>query len=93
MKIPVQTCQLFSSLAAFGGIRGQSVYASANAVLDAFGDEHSSFGIPIVFVQWGNWGGKVMAADDHTFVDIMQKMGLGMIQPATGLRNVQMLLF
>ena len=34
-----------------------------------------------------------MAADDHTFVDIMQKMGLGMIQPATGLRNVLMLLF
>ncbi len=93
MKIPVQTCQLFSSLAAFGGIRGQSVYASANAVLDAFGDEHSSFGIPIVSVQWGNWGGKGMAADDHTFVDIMQKMGLGMIQPATGLRNVLMLLF
>lgn len=92
-RMPIQACQLFSSLAAFEGIHGQSVYASANAILDASGDGLVSRGIPILSVQWGNWGGKGMAADDHAFTAIMKQMGLGMIHPSNGLTNLESLLF
>ena len=93
MKMPMKACQLFSSLAAFDGIRGQSIYASANSILDVYADESFSVGVPMISVQWGNWGGKGMAADDHTFIEIMQQMGLGMIHPSTGLGYVESLLF
>lgn len=90
--LPMHAGQMFSSLAAFQGVRGQSVYASANGALDAFGEAFCVLGIPIVSVQWGNWGGRGMAAEDHTFIDIMKRMGMGMIHPSNGLKTIQNLL-
>jgi hypothetical protein len=90
--LPVESYQLFSSLASFSGIRGQAVYAAANGALDGLGDGLYLQGIPVASVQWGNWGGQGMAAEDESFMKIMEQMGLGMIEPAHGLGHIQTIL-
>lgn len=83
--LPIDALQLFSSIAAFGGVHGQSVYAAANGALDEWGDHGSMLGIPSISVQWGNWGGRGMAAEDGEFVKKMSQMGLALIQPENAL--------
>ena len=90
--LPVESYQLFSSLASFSGIRGQAVYAAANGALDGLGDGLYLGGIPVASVQWGNWGGQGMAAEDESFMKIMDQMGLGMIDPADGLAHIRTIL-
>ena len=90
--LPIESCQLFSSLASFGGVRGQSVYAAGNAALDSASVHYNQRGHPVVAVQWGNWGGKGMAADDGAFTKMMEHMGLGMISPANGLEHMNIVM-
>jgi acyl carrier protein len=90
--LPIESCQMFSSLASFGGVRGQSVYAAGNAALDSASAYHFQRGHPVVAVQWGNWGGKGMAADDEAFTKMMEHMGLGMISPSDGLEHMNIVM-
>lgn len=83
--LPIDAFQMFSSIAAFSGVQGQSVYAAANGALDEWGDYGSMIGIPSIAVQWGNWGGRGMAAEDKGFVKKMSQMGISLIQPDNAL--------
>jgi len=83
---------LFSSIAAFGGVRGQAVYAASNGMLDEFGIFCRLSGMPYLSVQWGNWSGNGMAANDHNFLRQMKSMGLGLISPIEGLESMRTLL-
>eukprot|EP00889_Picochlorum_renovo_P005167 jgi/Picre1/32197/NNA_007543.t1 len=90
--LPIDALQMFSSIAAFSGVHGQSVYAAANGALDEWGDYGSMIGIPSIAVQWGNWGGRGMAAEDKGFVQKMSQMGLALIQPDNALDEMNNLL-
>lgn len=43
-------------------------------------------------VQWGAWGGSGMAIRTPGFMERMARMGLGIVQPATGLSILNRLL-
>lgn len=85
--------QLFSSLASFSGAAGQATYAAANGVLDAWSHTTQGFGVPAVAVQWGNWGGGGMAVRNKGFIERMEKMGLGIIDPDLGLNIMARMLY
>lgn len=85
--------QLFSSLASFSGAAGQATYAAANGVLDAWSHAHQGAGLPAVAVQWGNWGGGGMAVKNKGFIERMEKMGLGIIDPGVGLGVMARMLY
>lgn len=84
--------QLFSSLASFSGAAGQATYAAANGVLDSWAHQAQSCGRPALAVQWGNWGGGGMAVRNAGFIERMEKMGLGIIDPGVGLNVMARLL-
>ena len=92
LELPITCSQLFSSIAAFGGVPGQGVYASANGMLDGMAVSLQTRGRSFFSVQWGNWGGGGMAANDDLFLAMMQRMGLGLIPPAEGLQSMQRML-
>lgn len=92
MPVPLRVTQLFSSLASFSGAAGQATYAAANGVLDAWAQEAQASGRPVVAVQWGNWGGGGMAVANKGFIDRMERMGLGILEPWTGLEIMARLL-
>ena len=90
--LPLGFTQLFSSIAAFGGVRGQAVYAASNGMVDEFGSFCQVSGFPTLSIQWGNWSGNGMAANDHNFLRQMKSMGLGMISSIEGLESMRKLL-
>ena len=53
---------LYSSVSAFLGLTGGSVYAAANGALDAFAHYGRNLGIPACSIQWGAWTEIGMAA-------------------------------
>ena len=91
--IALSVFQLFSSLASFSGAAGQATYAAANGVLDAWSHAKQRAGTPAVAVQWGNWGGGGMAVRNKGFIERMEKMGLGIIDPDVGLRIMARMLY
>lgn len=46
---------IYSSLASVLGNAGQAAYSAANAAMDAFADQLSLLGLPLVTIQWGPW--------------------------------------
>eukprot|EP00890_Picochlorum_soloecismus_P001858 jgi/Picsp_1/2673/NSC_00903-R1_polyketide synthase len=91
--LPLGFTHLFSSIAAFGGVRGQAAYAASNGMLDEFGSFCQISGVPSLSVQWGNWSGNGMAANDHNFLRQMRSMGLGLISSIEGLESMRKLLY
>ena len=89
----ISTFQLFSSLASFSGAAGQATYAAANGVLDAWSHAAQGAGSPAVAVQWGNWGGGGMAVRNKGFIERMEKMGLGILDPDVGLGVMARMLY
>ena len=53
---------LYSSISAFLGLTGGSVYAAANGALDAFAHYGRNVGVPACSIQWGAWTEIGMAA-------------------------------
>nr|WP_234365959.1 type I polyketide synthase [Streptomyces albireticuli] len=78
---------LFSSGAAVWGSGGQSVYAAANAHLDALAQRRRAQGRPATSVAWGVWGGTGMAelAPDG----YLDRHGLTPLPPETALTALQ----
>ncbi|UQI47359.1 type I polyketide synthase [Streptomyces sp. HU2014] len=74
---------LFSSGAAVWGSGGQSVYAAANAHLDALAQRRRAQGRPATSVAWGLWGGGGMGADDGV-TDFYAERGLAPMPPEHG---------
>nr|BBM96637.1 modular polyketide synthase [Streptomyces kitasatoensis] len=78
---------LFSSGAAVWGSGGQSVYAAANAHLDALAERRRARGRTATSIAWGVWGGTGMvelAPDGY-----LDRHGLAPLPPETALTALQ----
>jgi hypothetical protein len=76
---------LFSSIASVYGSPGQTNYAAANSALDGLAAFWQQQGNTAVSLNWGAWSGGGMALQDEQSVKRMERMGLGMLEPTTGL--------
>ncbi|MGK5630025.1 type I polyketide synthase [Streptomyces sp. URMC 123] len=74
---------LFSSGAAVWGSGGQSVYAAANAHLDALAERRRAQGRPATSVAWGVWGGTGMV--EIAPEGYLARHGLTPLRPETAL--------
>eukprot|EP00951_Prasinocladus_malaysianus_P019213 scaffold155165_cov45-Prasinocladus_malaysianus.AAC.1 len=81
----VESCVMYSSIAALLGSPGQASYAAANAALDGLMAELQSQGRCGVSVQWGGLSGGGMAVRDAGTAALLEKSGMGLIEPAEGL--------
>lgn len=75
---------LFSSIAPIVGTPGQANYAAANAAMDALARYRGAQGLPATSINWGPWAEAGMAAASSKRQSL-ERLGLGFIQPATGL--------
>eukprot|EP00951_Prasinocladus_malaysianus_P042565 scaffold518020_cov48-Prasinocladus_malaysianus.AAC.1 len=76
---------VFSSVTSFMGTVGQTNYAMANAMLDAWADHAKAAGVPSQSIQWGAWGGVGMAAGNKLVQKQFALRGLGVVHPGRGL--------
>lgn len=74
---------LFSSVSALLGIPGQSNYAAANAVLDAYAHTLQSEGIPAISIGWGRWGEIGLATQAESAAGL-DRLGIAPMLPAAG---------
>ncbi|MGY3837443.1 SDR family NAD(P)-dependent oxidoreductase [Bacillus atrophaeus] len=82
----------FSSLVAYIKNVKQSHYASGCAFADAFAYRLSqNWTCPVKVMNWGYWGNSE-AAGDENFVQLMDQIGLGLIEPEAGMNALQALL-
>jgi NADPH:quinone reductase-like Zn-dependent oxidoreductase/3-oxoacyl-(acyl-carrier-protein) synthase/acyl carrier protein len=84
---PVSTQVLYSSVASLLGAPGQLNYSGANAALDHLATSLQAGGHHAVSVQWGPWAGGGMASKETEAR--VQRMGMGMVQPADGIRTLE----
>ena len=81
----VDAAVLFSSISTFLGGVGQSNYSAANAALDAYASFQQAQGVAGRSVQWGTWCGVGMAMRDPSTIKRIERIGLGVVMPDTGL--------
>jgi acyl carrier protein len=74
---------LFSSGAATWGSAGQSVYAAANAVLDALAQDRRARGLPATSVAWGPWAGGGLVSSRAE--EYLRRRGLTTLPPGLAL--------
>ena len=83
---------LFSSIAATWGSPGQAQYAAANSALDSLAATLQSQGSGALSVNWGAWAGAGMAMRDPGTTMRMQRIGIGMVEPASGMSAFKLLM-
>ncbi|MEC1541502.1 polyketide synthase PksM [Bacillus subtilis] len=82
----------FSSLVAHIKNVKQSHYASGCSFADAFAHRLSqSWACPVKVMNWGYWGNSEAAEDEH-YVQLMNQIGLGLIEPAEAMKALEALL-
>ena len=80
----LDTCVMFSSIAALVGGGGQTNYAAANYTLDSLGACRRKRGQAAASIQWGPWADVGMAASESINARL-QSMGIGLITFADAL--------
>ena len=83
---------VFSSVAALLGSPGQANYSAANTILDAMAESWQSQGSSGLSVQWGAWAEGGMAAANAATAKAVERMGMGMVEPAGGMGALQSML-
>ena len=83
---------LFSSVASLMGSAGQLNYASANSLLDGMSAALRQRGTQSLSVQWGAWAGGGMAAQDRSVVLRVERLGMGMVTPVSGISALEAML-
>ena len=81
----LQAVKLFSSIAALLGSPGQLNYSAANGHLDFMAHQLRGAGAAAVSVQWGPWADVGMAQQHKGTQHRMERMGLHMVTPRSGL--------
>ncbi|MFJ1751258.1 type I polyketide synthase, partial [Streptomyces sp. NPDC088116] len=84
---PLDTFILFSSGAATWGSGGQSLYAAANAHLDALAQQRHTHHQPATSIAWGVWGGTGMV--ELAPEGYLEQRGLNPLRPETALAALQ----
>lgn len=92
-NLPLDFFILYSAAATFLGAPAQTLYAAANAGLDALALSRHREGLPALSIAWGRWSDVGMAARlAETGNDGWQRRGLGAITSDTGFAPVEALL-
>ena len=89
---PLVTQILFSSIAALWGSPGQLQYSAANSVLDGLASSWKRQGRVGTSINWGAWSGGGMASKDAGTAARLEKLGLGMVSPSSGLQALNVLM-
>jgi len=84
---------MFSSVAALLGSPGQANYCAANAILDEISNQIQQMGSVSSSVQWGAWAGAGMAANDASTQIRVERTGMGLLEPAQGIRVVEGIIY
>ena len=92
VRQPAALQLLFSSVASLLGSAGQVNYAGANALLDSMAAAQQQRGVPAASIQWGAWAGGGMAAHDRSTSLRVQRLGMQMVTPESGLRALHTVL-
>lgn len=89
---PLSMHVAFSSVAALLGSPGQANYSAANAMMDALSETWKAQGAPGLSLQWGAWAEGGMAAANASTARAVERLGMGMVTPASGLGAIHALL-
>ena len=89
---PLAAQILFSSIAALWGSPGQLQYSAANSVLDGLAASWKRQGRIGTSINWGAWSGGGMASKDPGTAGRLEKLGLGMVSPSSGLQALSVLM-
>ena len=91
-KEPLDFILFFSSLVSQIKNVNQSHYAAGSTFSDAFANQFSKQVSCLVKVMnWGYWGNSEVASDP-SFIQKLDQMGLGLIEPKEGMRALEILL-
>ncbi|WP_045506063.1 SDR family NAD(P)-dependent oxidoreductase [Bacillus amyloliquefaciens] len=89
---PLDFALFFSSLVAFIHNVKQSHYAAGCAFSDAFAKElDQKWNCPVKVMNWGYWGNSE-AAEDGNFIQLMDQIGLGLIEPDAAMEALETLM-
>ena len=89
---PTTAHVVFSSVAALLGSPGQANYSAVNSILDAMAETWQAQGASGLSVQWGAWAEGGMAAANAATAKAVEKMGMGMVDPESGMGTMQSML-
>ncbi|NGO73441.1 SDR family NAD(P)-dependent oxidoreductase, partial [Streptomyces boncukensis] len=81
---------LFSSISGVWGVGDHAAYAAANAYLDALAVRARAGGLPVTSIAWGPWAGGGMIPE--ALQDTLRRRGVPVIEPATALGGLRLLL-
>tara|TARA_R110002050_G_scaffold39799_1_gene97540 strand:- start:80644 stop:87090 length:6447 start_codon:yes stop_codon:yes gene_type:complete len=91
--LPLDFFVLYSASGTTLGAPGQSLYAAANAGLDALATTRKRAGYPALSIAWGFWGAAGMGARlTERSRDVWIERGLGEISPESGFPHLEHLL-
>jgi polyketide synthase 12 len=85
---PLDAFVLFSSAAGVLGGSGQSMYAAANAFLDALAGQRQSRGLAATAVAWGPWAGPGMGAEGDTG-EYLRRRGMVPMNPRAAVAELR----
>lgn len=89
---PLRQINLFSSVSAFLGSPGQANYAAANMALNQMAQQMQQQGLVGSSIGWGAWAEVGMAQGNTAVLSRVEKSGLGIVHPTSGLQGLEAVL-
>ncbi|PNY35330.1 hypothetical protein C2E31_17530 [Rhodopirellula baltica] len=89
-SMPIDFMIFYSSISANWGSAERTVYAAANACLDALADARVRSGLPALSINWGPWAGGGMASDES--LDALAAIGNDPVSPGPAMAALEWVL-